>query len=294
MTYVGATARLTPDAIPTLGDGWGVQPKMDGCYAEAALDLDGRIAAVTGRNGRPVADGAELIGVLAGPPRSVLVGELEAHTEAGVAAYAAQGFRMLHLFDVLAAAGRDVRRDPYRARYDLLHSMQADLFDQGLGLVESWVMRGAGSQLRPRDPVSGRLVRAIPRDLRRLPIVPMALGADDALDLWDEHVEEYGGEGLVAVRLDARAGAPSSKRKVKLTDTIDARVVAIGSGAIRVAWRGGTSEVGWQERPEPFAVGTRRPLAPGDTVEVAHDGWYGSGVPRFARVVRPRKDKRAA
>src|SRR3990167_11218694 len=82
--FVGATARLSPErglALPSAR--WGWQPKHDGAYARVSLDRRGRISNVLSRAGSPIREAADLVGILAGPPDSVLHGELESHTEAG-------------------------------------------------------------------------------------------------------------------------------------------------------------------------------------------------------------------
>lgn len=276
--YVGAVSRLEVDAALALDDRWAAQPKVDGCYARVTLDEGGRIARVQSRTGAILTAAADLRGIVAGTPHSVLVGELEAHTEAGIRAATTRGYALLHLFDVTVIAGVDVGHLPYAERYALLHRQQAHLETDGPGRVRSWAVDGQGDAHDAR----GRYTAPVPRDLRRLPIVSMARGREARAALWRDHVERGGGEGIVAVRLDARAGARGSKRKVKQTDTIDAQVVAAGRAAIRVTWRG----LVW-------AMPGRAPV--GAIVEVAHDGWYEAGAtPRFPRVVRVRTELGAA
>lgn len=291
MTYAGPARLLTPSAGLALGRGWAWQPKLDGCYAEARTDADGRLASVVSRTGRELPEAADLLGILAGPPLSVLVGELDAHTEAGIAATARRGFANLHLFDCLALAGADLRARPYVERWGALHRAQSAVEGDGSGRLETWRDDAAGDALtlgRPRCPTTGRRVARVPRDLRRLPIVPLLRSEADARELWRD-VEAGALEGLVAVRLDAKAGARGAKVKIKVTDTLDCRVVAADRGAIRVATRSGTTHRAWRDRPT-FVVGTANPPPIGAVVEVAHHGYYRSGEPRFARVIRERKD----
>ena len=301
MRYLGPTAPLSRADALALADGWATQPKIDGCYAVARTDATGRICSVVSRTGRELPEGAELHGILAGPPASVLVGELEAHTEAGAAAYARQGYRRLHLFDCLALDGTSIAAEPYLARWGALHRAQSILEADGAARVAAWrdepghrrvvalTRATAPPQPRARDLTTGRMVRRIPHDLRCLPIIPLHRGHAAASELWRE-VEAGRLEGLVAVRLDAPAGARVSKRKCKLIDTIDARVLRVTGGVALLAWAGGTSAGGWARRPAPFEVPARPGMTPGAIVEVAHDGWYGSGVPRFARALRVRTD----
>ena len=96
-------------------------------------------------------------------------------------------------------------------------------------------------------------------------------------------MEREGGEGLVAVRLDAPATAKNAKRQIKNTDTIDAVVVAADERALVVSYAG-----------HRFAVScVGRTYLVGEVVSIAHDGWFETSVtPRFARVVRSRPDLR--
>ena len=291
MTYVGAASLLAPDRAFALGTGWAYQPKMDGCYARATLDDGGRIAAIVSRTGRPLLEAADLLGILAGPPRSVLVGELDAHTEAGVAAARRRRYACLHLFDCLMLDGLSLRDAPYLERWGALHRAQSMLEADDLARVRTWRDDTAGRSLtlgRPRCPVTGRRVSRVPYDLRRLPVVPLLRSPTDARALWRD-VEAGTLEGLVAVRLDAKAGARDAKRKVKLVDTLDVRVLASDGRCLHVATRAGSTQRAWRERPS-FVVQSRGGERPGAIVEVAHHGFYASGEPRFARVVRERRD----
>lgn len=276
LDYCGAGALLDPDRALQLDDRrWAVQPKIDGVYARASLDGAGRIARVLGQNGVAIAAAAELLGIEAGPPDSVFHGELEAHTEAGLRAAAARGWAALHLFDATRVGGVEVGGLAYEERYGLLHRAQALLECGGVGRVRSWRLDAAGDAHDQR----GRYCAAVPRDLRRLPIVPLVRGAAARAELWRDHVERGGGEGLVAVRLDAPAGSRGGKRKVKAIETLDATVIRCGTRAMRVTWRG----LAWS-MPGTAPVGS--------VVEVAHNGWYeNSATPKFARLVRRRPDK---
>lgn len=279
LDYTGAGARLDPARGLALdADRWVWQPKVDGVYARVSLDRRGRIANVLARTGAALREARDLIGILAGPPDSVLHGELEAHTEAGNRAAIARGWRALHVFDATRFAGRDVTATPYGERHALIVNAQAELVNAGLR--NPWVVDDQGDA---HDPRTGRYTKPIPRDVRRLPIVAITRGAAAAAQLWRDHVELGGGEGLVAVRLDAPARARGAKRKIKATDTLDCRVVACAGGAARLEYGGQIFTVS--------ARGRWAQLEPGAIVEVAADGWYERGVtPRFARITRLRAD----
>lgn len=277
--YVGAGSRLAPDRGLALdGRHWAWMPKVDGVYARVSLDRRGRIANVLTRAGSPIAEARDLVGLLAGPPDSVLHGELEAHTEAGNRAAATRGWRALHLFDATRIEGRDVSSQPFTDRYGALHRAHAMI--ELAGRNSPWSDDDQGDA----HDKHGRYCKRIPRDIRRTPIVPLARAS--GADLWREHVEIGGGEGLVAVRLDAKAGARGAKRKIKATDTLDCRVLSCGGGAARLEYGGQVFTVS--------ARGSWSALSPGAVVEVACDGWYESrATPRFARIVRVRADLHA-
>lgn len=279
--YVGAIgAALDPAAGLELGDSYGWMLKADGAYAMLPLDGDGRVAAVMSQTGEPLHGAGGLVGIVAGPPHSVLVGEYSGHTTAGIAEVAARGWDVVHLFDCLQLAGRDLSRVPYRERHGLLYTAHSWVEGEGLGRVREYVPDARGDA----HDSAGRYVRATPRDLRRLPILPLVRGRAGARALWDE-VERDGLEGLVACRLDAPIGARGAKRKIKLTDTLDGVVVSSDASHSLVAAR----IAGPRPRDLTFTIPGSVP--PGSVVEVAHNGFYTSGLPRFVRLVRARRDK---
>jgi hypothetical protein len=280
--YAGAAGRLPLERAAELGRSWVLQPKVDGCYARAHLDRRGRIERVLSRAGAEF--GRDLVGHLLGAfvgwPDSVLVGELEAHTEAGNRAAAARGWRALHLFDCIRAGGRYLGREPYRTRRDTLWRMQSEVVNLGCELP--WYEDDHGA----RDRASGRWCRAVPTDWRLTPIVAQRPAAR-ARQAWREWGPDAGAEGLVAVNLEAELGARGAKRKVKRTDTLDAVVVATGQGALTVEWAGRIVTVA------AGAAGDAR-IRLGEVVELACEGFYDSSLPRFARLVRRRTDLAAS
>lgn len=262
-----------------LGRGWAVQAKVDGCYARAHLDRRGRIERVLSRAGRPLERAlvGHILGAFVGWPDSVLVGELEAHTEAGNRAAAGRGWRALHLFDVVRAGGRYLGREPYRARRDALWRMQSEVVNLGCELP--WYEDDHGA----RSKATGRWCRAVATDWRLTPILPQ-WPAGRAEEAWGAWGPDAGGEGLVVVNLEAPLGARGAKRKVKRTDTLDAVVVASGQGALTVEWAGRLVTVA-AGAPADARIGV------GEVVELACEGWYErTSLPRFARLVRQRTD----
>lgn len=296
--YAGARGRLERAAVAKLGPKYAIQPKRDGAYAVISTDGSGMIANITLRGGPAP---AKLVAEFAGvrwAPHAVVVGEIEAYTEAALRAVEAQGYRRIHLFDALRFGGRDVSREPQRARRDLMMRAESELV-QDVGPDRSslvpdrstftWAMPTDGaSQNRPRarplHPPGAMRSDGPPTSWRRMPVVPQ-LPAARADEAWSEWVDRDGGEGLVVVALDAPLGRRGSKRKVKPAMTLDAVVVSVGKGAATVAWRGHSFVVS--------AASRAHELAPGEMVEVVCEGWYDGGVqPRCARIVRPRPDLR--
>src|SRR5690606_10626914 len=126
-----------------------------------------------------------------GWPDSVLVGELEAHTEAANrTVLERRGVRLVHLFDCIRSGGRYIAREPYRARRDALWQMQSEVVNL---LPQSPYADRDG--LRARSLKSGRYCRATPTDYRLTPIVPQ-VPVSRAGELWDQ-VEAGHLEGLV-------------------------------------------------------------------------------------------------
>lgn len=275
--YCGAGSRLTPERGLELDPRrWAWMPKVDGVYARVSLDRRGRISNILARSGSPLREAADLIGLVVGPPDSVFHGELDAHTESGNRTALLRGWRALHLFDCTRFAGQDIAARPFVKRYGALHRAHAEL--ELAGRNTPWL---DDENDRAHDKRTGRYSRRIPRDIRRTPIVPLV--RVHGATLWREHVELGGGEGLVAVRLDAPARARNAKRKIKATDTLDCRVLACEGGAARLEYGGNAFTVS--------ARGAWSALQPGQVVEVACDGWYETQTaPRFARIVRVRVD----
>jgi len=267
--YAGARGRLTLDRAYHLGDAWGFQPKIDGCYARVSTDREGRAVRILGRNGREIIGARDLLGTHTGLRNAVLCGEWDGGTEAGRRATARRGYSAIHVFDLAMLAGQVVHSWEFARRH-------ACLTGRALTRWDLWTVDAEG---RAHERTTGRFVRPVPVDGRRWPIVPLESNCGA---LWRDYVDREGGEGLVAVRLDAPLGARNAKRKIKATDTIDATVTEVGKRAAQLVWRGHT-----------FVVSARGSmgLKVGDVVEVAHDGFYEAGAtPRFARIARRRDD----
>lgn len=195
-----------------------------------------------------------------------------------------RGYRMLYPFDCTRVGGRDVSRESYGTRRDAL--LRAEVEVEQRGPDRPWVEDDQGDY---HDPKTGRYMRPTPLGWRRVRVAPQ-MPIARAAQAWEARVErqEVGPcEGLVACAVSAQLGAAKSKRKIKSSAEIDAVVVALDARAMRVHWlaAGRTFAV---SRPSTMTV------AVGDVVEIRHEGYFDSGEPRFARVVRRRPDLSAA
>lgn len=270
--YAGPTGKTAHQRASRLSSRWVVQPKIDGQYVHLHTDRSGKIFAVTSRTGREIETG--LVGVQTGAPYSVLCGELEAHTEAGIRAAETAGYQSCHLFDVVQLDGRLWASRSYRARRDALLSAVAREWDRSRDTP--W---HDDARQRAHD-ARGRFCRRVPRGWRRLPVVEQRPVAQlDAA--WADWVTYTGGEGVVLVNLDAPIGARRAKLKLRDVDTLDATVLAVSKRRCTLAYGGAI-----------FSLGVNgHSLAVGDLVEVTHHGWHESSVtPRHARVTRIRTD----
>lgn len=214
-----------------------------------------------------IADG--LIGALVGAPGSVLVGEIEAFTEAGNRIAAANGHRRIHLFDVIRAGEEYVARQPYHVRRDALWRMQSEVECNGGEQVTGRARDAEGCFVSPKVP-----------GWRLTPIVPQ-WPASLVEVAWGDVVIDGEGEGLVLVNLDAGMGAKSSKIKCRPWETLDCPVVGVSRTTITATWCG---------HPFNVARGKHEP-AVGDVVEVKHAGFYETGVtPKYPSLVRVRRE----
>ena len=293
--YAGAAGRMSIQDVLALGSGWGVMEKADGAYCHVYLDGRGCIERVLSRTGEPFPRSVvgDLLGCHVGAGDSVLCGEIECHTEAGNRAAEERGYRVIHLFDAIRVNGVYLAREPFRVRRDWLYRGQSWAENLGqrrhyrveklAGYISATAAETPSDDVptyRARSIASGRFCRAVPRTWERTPILPL-LAPAKAGEIWERAVEGQA-EGVVAVRLDAKLGARRSKVKCKPLETIDAVVLQADPSGYVLRMRG--SEL-------VFATGRGGIDAqPDDVLEVAHEGWYTTGCPRFARLVRRRPD----
>lgn len=265
--YAGAGAPLKlEDARALVAKGWGVQPKMDGGYTELHTDRTGRVRRILGRSGQaiPLALSSHLVGAWVGWPESVLIGEIEAYTERGNAAFESSGYRSVWLFDCAQADGRSIAREPYHVRREILYRMQSEVVAEA---ERSWTPVAG---MRGRENRSGRYVKAMPEDWRLTPIVPW-VGLEEG---WARaRAGEI--EGVVLVDPGASLGKRGGKRKLKPVETVDGTVLHAGKSVVVFVPGYGTLKMG------------RRGLEvrEGEVVEIGVE----SGM-RFPRLLRARPD----
>lgn len=120
LTYVGPKVQVTPDDIGFYEKSgiWSAEEKRDGAWTEVRTDAEGKIKSLMSRTGKPFGGDATagLLGLQTHLPNSVLVGELEAATEAATTRYKAIGYRRVHVFDAPVIAGMDLTAKDYESR----------------------------------------------------------------------------------------------------------------------------------------------------------------------------------
>ena len=128
-TYLGPKVQIQPDALHKYESAglYVAEEKHDGHWAEIVTDAEGRIKTLTSRSGTRF-EGINVEGLIGHPiyaPNSVLVGELEAATEAANKRNAQLGHRRLWVFDVVQMLGQDVTGMTYEQRRELLNLLFA-------------------------------------------------------------------------------------------------------------------------------------------------------------------------
>ncbi len=278
--YCGPRSRRPPGAALELpAASWGYMPKVDGCAARVRLDERGRVASVLSRAGLEMHEGSELLGIVAGFPDSILWGELECATEASVRAVASRGWPLLHLWDVERSDGRDLSAMPFATRHSELYRAQSYVEGERQARDRSRRLDARGVA----HDRAGRFAPHVgPRDLRRLPVVPLARGLGAGVALWRSYVELAGGEGVVAARLDAPIRGREAKIKVRAEQMIDAVIVELDRRLALLVYAGRAFIA---SRP------ARMELRIGTAVEVRIDGFTeATSTPKHPRIVRSRPD----
>lgn len=273
--YAGAVGRATLTGAARLGASYALQPKHDGCYATAILDGTGRVAEVRARSGKLISPRIhQLAGDVIGAPWSIVVGELEAHTQAGKRAAASNpdGRPRLHLHDCIQVGTQRVAELPYRQRRD--------------ALLRSWAQLGTDHPTSADDTgrhhdAAGRFTAQQLAGWERARPVPQ--WPTSSLDsVWADVVDRQGGEGLVVVALDAPMGRRGSKQKLKPIDTLDCAIIRVSARTVLAHWAGAGLAFVVQRGGQDVQAG--------ELWAVAHEGFHDDGLPKFPRLVRPRCD----
>jgi ATP-dependent DNA ligase len=102
--------------------GWVVEEKNDGHWCAVRTDAQGVVTQVIGRSGKSFENSnvEGILGMRTHLPNTVLVGELEAGTEAALMRHDRLGYRRVHLFDVVELLGLTTTDLPYEKRRELL------------------------------------------------------------------------------------------------------------------------------------------------------------------------------
>lgn len=276
MTYTGARGRIDVNEARRLDPKrYAIQEKRDGIYAEVHLDSSGRVERILSRNGKSIAGIAgDLLGIRCGAPDSVVCGEMDAHTEVGNKESSRRGWVNIHLFDCVRSRGRSLVGEPYHGRRDELWRMQSELACDTSSLSVRSDCSG-----RYHDDLGRYIPRPAPRDWRRFPIL-RSMHPRCAGEMW-ERARVGDIEGFVVVSLAAPVARRNAKRKCKPTDSLDCVVLSSDGKAANVR------TFGIREFRTPAY---RLALVPGTVVEVAYNGFYSDGTPRFPRIKRERKD----
>lgn len=274
-TYTGASGRISIDELSSLGTDWAIQPKHDGAYAMLLLGDAGEVVRVISRTGNQYPEHIhQLTGQVVGAPNSVLMGEGTWHTEEGIAESLVRGYPIVHVFDALLVAGVSMIGVPYSVRREKIYRAYSQLQEGDDGRDWDDDKRG-----RAHYRGSGRFTVRGATGWRRVAMVEQ-VRVDKTPELWDR-VRAGQIEGVVAVRQTSLIGQRGAKYKCKPIEMIDAIVMRTSERASTVRTFGGLA----------FSVpSSGLTLHAGCAVEVLHEGWYRTGLPKFPRINRVRFD----
>ena len=272
--------------------GWIVQRKYDGQYAEIELDCHGLVRELRSKTGRVIRtdESQSMLGVFAGYPNSILVGELMGHTEEGKKNTRTRGYSRVFIFDALVLRDELVDGQPFHARDTMIKKMYGEL-SAIVGTRKAW---WDDKESRARD-FHGKFTTRVPKSWKRVPTVENFYGLKGGKTLWDTYVKG-GGEGIVWCDPNAPVGKRGAKLKQKPLDTLDCQVESIGTNYCQVSFYDlkdlEEGAVVQECRKKAFVIfHGKRNLSIGDTVEVGFNGFTEkSGLPKFPRILKTRKD----
>jgi ATP-dependent DNA ligase len=184
--------------------GFVVEEKNDGHWCEVITDATGKVIRVGGRSGKPFANAnvEGILGMQTHLPDTVLVGELEAGTEAALMRHQRIGFHRVHLFDMVKLMGLATVELPYEKRRELL---------------EMALAKSTNGDFISRFRVTRR-------------------AAEGFVAFYNKVIEE-GGEGLVLKRLGTKykphgaSGKTEEWVKVKAQHFVDYVVMSVGKSS---------------------------------------------------------------
>lgn len=271
--YLGPDLELMPEALEKFEatGQWVLEPKHDGMWAMLTVGnpkagrphtLKSRDASTGLVGGGNAGDLVELPLLL--PEGTIVVGELEAATEASTKLFAQHGFRRLHLFDY-PKGGSDHRKLPWTKRRSLLE-----------GLAKDFSAEAA----------------------KRLPVVPYF--TDKFRERYEAFIAE-GLEGVVLKRKDSLYTTPRADGKTDLWHRCKARVtedyVLCGIGHTKGGQLSGLWGLykGGQLKKVMQARCSEKLLVHENVGKLVAEfmGWarFESGALRHAQFVRVRTDK---
>lgn len=133
--YLGPDKEIEPDVLSKYENGsWIIEPKIDGmwCMLTVGSPKDGVPHVLTSRDARTSALSGSSLGDLHTidlplPVGSIIVGELESATQYAKEKVTKQGYRRLHLFDVVRAGQNDMRGLKWYERRAWLDDLGANL-----------------------------------------------------------------------------------------------------------------------------------------------------------------------
>lgn len=257
--YVGPKLQFQPEKLSSFDNGkWAAERKYDGVWTAFIINGSGLINEIYTRKGTLlVGDVVSGLHLNTDIPNTILIGELEASTQAATKSYYKLGYRRVWVFDAPMVLGEDVRHVPYFKRRDLTELIVEKLNDKHFCHAE-----------------------------QRL----------DKFTAFYKEIKNDCGEGIVLKKLDSayESGDTSKWHKIKSIITVDFYVMGIGatpSGLPNLDI--GLYIDGKLKRVQSLAVpkGYTAQDLQGRVIECIGDTIMDSGALRHARFNRTRNDK---
>jgi len=146
--YVGAGESVSPANLAQFEDGGHIaEPKWDGMFASLEVGEWGNVLRSRDTLEGRIIDGERSGGIeklLLWAPGTVVIGELEAASQAATEAVVARGYRKLYVYDILRAAGDPVAQSPWDKRREILEEWHSKLSADAKQRVELTPFRRSG------------------------------------------------------------------------------------------------------------------------------------------------------